>query len=159
MPFLWESDRVRVGSMAQAVVCIVMGSANDWPIMQGAAEMLARFHIPYEVTVSSAHRAPQRTAVLAHEAAQRGVQVHKAGARGAAGGGRVAVDAEAQATAALPEAEPEVGRGGVVVYTRDTVGDLTGAVRRKGVIAESEPGAGQPYAMQRPVVIGGVRPR
>ena len=61
--------------MAQAVVCIVMGSANDWPIMQGAAEMLARFHIPYEVTVSSAHRAPQRTAALAHEAAQRGVQV------------------------------------------------------------------------------------
>ena len=51
MPLLWERDRVRVGSMAQAVVCIVMGSANDWPIMQGAAEMLARFHIPYEVTV------------------------------------------------------------------------------------------------------------
>ena len=57
--------------MAQTVVCIVMGSANDWPIMQGAAEMLARFHISYEVTVSSAHRAPQRTAALAHEAAQR----------------------------------------------------------------------------------------
>jgi phosphoribosylaminoimidazole carboxylase PurE protein len=70
--------------MAQAVVCIVMGSANDWPIMQGAAEMLARFHIPYEVTVSSAHRAPQRTAALAHEAAQRGVQVLIAGAGGAA---------------------------------------------------------------------------
>ena len=70
--------------MAQAVVCIVMGSANDWPIMQGAAEMLARFHIPYEVAVSSAHRAPQRTAALAHEAAQRGVQVLIAGAGGAA---------------------------------------------------------------------------
>jgi phosphoribosylcarboxyaminoimidazole (NCAIR) mutase len=70
--------------MTQAVVCIVMGSANDWPIMQGAAEMLARFHIPYEVTVSSAHRAPQRTAALAHEAAQRGVQVLIAGAGGAA---------------------------------------------------------------------------
>jgi 5-(carboxyamino)imidazole ribonucleotide mutase len=70
--------------MTQAMVCIVMGSANDWPIMQGAAEMLARFHIPYEVTVSSAHRAPQRTATLAHEAAQRGVQVLIAGAGGAA---------------------------------------------------------------------------
>jgi phosphoribosylaminoimidazole carboxylase PurE protein len=70
--------------MAQAMVCIVMGSANDWPIMQGAAEMLARFHIPYEVTVSSAHRAPQRTAALAHEAAQRGVHVLIAGAGGAA---------------------------------------------------------------------------
>jgi len=52
--------------------------------MQGAAEMLARFHIPYEVAVSSAHRAPQRTAALAHEAAQRGVQVLIAGAGGAA---------------------------------------------------------------------------
>src|SRR5215475_7348865 len=79
-----ESNRVRVGSMAQAVVCIVMGSTNDWPIMQGAAEMLARFHVPYEVTVSSAHRSPQRTAALVHEAAQRGVQVLIAGAGGAA---------------------------------------------------------------------------
>lgn len=70
--------------MAQAVVCIVMGSANDWPIMRGVAEMLTRFHIPYEVTVSSAHRAPQRTATLAHEAAQRGIQVIVAGAGGAA---------------------------------------------------------------------------
>jgi len=70
--------------MAQAVVCLVMGSANDWPVMQGAAEMLTRFHIPYEVTVSSAHRAPQRTAALAHTAAQRGIQVIIAGAGGAA---------------------------------------------------------------------------
>src|SRR5438067_2224519 len=70
--------------MAQAVVCIVMGSANDWSIMQGAAEILARFDIPYEVTVSSAHRAPQRTAALAQEAGQRGVQVIIAGAGGAA---------------------------------------------------------------------------
>jgi phosphoribosylaminoimidazole carboxylase PurE protein len=70
--------------MVQAVVCIVMGSANDWPIMQGAADMLARLHIPYEVTVSSAHRAPQRTAALAREASQRGVQVIIAGAGGAA---------------------------------------------------------------------------
>jgi len=70
--------------MTQVMVSIVMGSANDWPIMQGAAEMLARFHIPYEVTVSSAHRAPQRTAALASEAAQRGVQVLIAGAGGAA---------------------------------------------------------------------------
>ena len=70
--------------MTQAVVCIVMGSASDWPIMQGAAEMLGRFRIPYEVTVSSAHRAPQRTAALAREAAQRGVCVIIAGAGGAA---------------------------------------------------------------------------
>jgi len=46
--------------------------------------MLRHFHIPYEVTVSSAHRAPQRTAALARQAAQRGVQVIIAGAGGAA---------------------------------------------------------------------------
>lgn len=70
--------------MTQVRVCIVMGSASDWPVMQGAAEMLSRFQVPYEVTVSSAHRAPQRTALLAREAAQRGVQVIIAGAGGAA---------------------------------------------------------------------------
>ena len=66
------------------MVCIVMGSANDWPIMQGAAELLTRLQVPYEVTVSSAHRAPQRTAELAQHAAARGIQVMIAGAGGAA---------------------------------------------------------------------------
>lgn len=70
--------------MAQAVVSIVMGSASDWPIMQGAADLLARLQVPYEVVVSSTHRAPQRTATLAREAAQRGIQVIIAGAGGAA---------------------------------------------------------------------------
>jgi phosphoribosylaminoimidazole carboxylase PurE protein len=46
--------------------------------------MLKQFQIAYEVTVSSAHRAPQRTAQLARQAAERGVQVIIAGAGGAA---------------------------------------------------------------------------
>ncbi len=70
--------------MVQALVHIVMGSASDWPIMQGAAEMLDQFQVPYEVTVSSAHRAPQRTAALSRRALRRGVQVIIAGAGGAA---------------------------------------------------------------------------
>lgn len=70
--------------MANALVCIVMGSASDWPIMQEATEMLTQFQVSYEVTVSSAHRAPQRTAALARQAAERGVQVSIAGAGGAA---------------------------------------------------------------------------
>lgn len=65
-------------------VCIVMGSASDWPVMQAAAELLERFQVAYEVTVSSAHRAPQRTAALARQAAARGIQVIIAGAGGAA---------------------------------------------------------------------------
>ena len=38
--------------MTQPVVIVVMGSASDWPIMQSAAEMLDRFQVPYEVTIS-----------------------------------------------------------------------------------------------------------
>lgn len=70
--------------MSSALVSIVMGSASDWPIMQGAAESLEQLQIAYEVTVSSAHRAPQRTAVLARQAAERGIRVIIAGAGGAA---------------------------------------------------------------------------
>ncbi len=61
-----------------------MGSASDWPVMQSAAEQLALLRISYEVTVSSAHRAPQRTSALARGAAERGVKVIIAGAGGAA---------------------------------------------------------------------------
>ena len=70
--------------MTQPVVTVVMGSASDWPIMQSAAEMLDRFQVPYEVTISSANRAPQRTGALARDAAGRGIKVIIAGAGGAA---------------------------------------------------------------------------
>jgi phosphoribosylaminoimidazole carboxylase PurE protein len=70
--------------MSTALVSIVMGSTSDWPIMQGAAELLEHLLVPYEVTVSSAHRAPQRTAALARQAAERGIKVIVAGAGGAA---------------------------------------------------------------------------
>ena len=70
--------------MTQPVVIVVMGSASDWPIMQSAAEMLDRFRVPYEVTISSAHRAPQRTGALARHAAERGIKAIIAGAGGAA---------------------------------------------------------------------------
>jgi phosphoribosylaminoimidazole carboxylase PurE protein len=52
--------------------------------MQAAAELLERFQVAYEVTISSAHRAPQRTASLARQAAARGIKVIIAGAGWAA---------------------------------------------------------------------------
>jgi len=70
--------------MPSPLVSIVMGSASDWPVMQAAAELLERFQVPYEVTISSAHRAPQRTAALARQAAARGIKVIIAGAGWAA---------------------------------------------------------------------------
>ncbi|MBP1685484.1 MAG: hypothetical protein H6Q33_1627 [Deltaproteobacteria bacterium] len=61
-------------------VGILMGSDSDWEVMAAAATRLDAFGIPYEVTVTSAHRAPQRTAAYASSARERGLQVLIAGA-------------------------------------------------------------------------------
>jgi phosphoribosylaminoimidazole carboxylase PurE protein len=70
--------------MKKPLVGIVMGSASDRPIMEEAGGILERFGIPYEMTVASAHRSPERTKEYARSAHQRGLQVIIAGAGGAA---------------------------------------------------------------------------
>lgn len=65
-------------------VVIVMGSASDATVMEGAVEALKELEIPHEVRVLSAHRTPDDTMRFAREAASRGVQVLIAGAGGAA---------------------------------------------------------------------------
>jgi 5-(carboxyamino)imidazole ribonucleotide mutase len=65
-------------------VGVIMGSDSDWPVMQAAAEALAEFDVPYEVSVVSAHRTPQRMLEYARTAADRGLRVIIAGAGGAA---------------------------------------------------------------------------
>lgn len=67
-----------------ARVGIVMGSQSDLPVMQGAADSLNEFGVPYEITVVSAHRTPVRMLEYAQQAAGRGIQVIIAGAGGAA---------------------------------------------------------------------------
>jgi phosphoribosylaminoimidazole carboxylase PurE protein len=52
--------------------------------MEEAAKILTEFQVPYEITVSSAHRSPDRTAEFARRAERRGVEVIIAGAGGAA---------------------------------------------------------------------------
>ena len=66
------------------LVAIVMGSDSDLPVMEEAARVLAEFQVPYEMTVSSAHRSPERTAEYSRKAAGRGIEVIIAGAGGAA---------------------------------------------------------------------------
>jgi 5-(carboxyamino)imidazole ribonucleotide mutase len=66
------------------LVAILMGSDSDFPVMEEAAKILAEFQVPYEITVSSAHRSPDRTAEFARRAERRGVEVIIAGAGGAA---------------------------------------------------------------------------
>jgi 5-(carboxyamino)imidazole ribonucleotide mutase len=65
-------------------VAVVMGSASDADIMDGAVQALAEFAVPVEVRVLSAHRTPDDTLAFARGAADRGVKVLIAGAGGAA---------------------------------------------------------------------------
>lgn len=66
------------------LVSIIMGSDSDFPIMRQAAEMLFYFEIPFEITVVSAHRTPERMFEFAKGAHIRGIKVIIAGAGGAA---------------------------------------------------------------------------
>lgn len=61
-----------------------MGSDSDLPVMQQAAEMLRQFDIPYEMSIVSAHRTPERMVEFAKKAHLRGLRVIIAGAGGAA---------------------------------------------------------------------------
>lgn len=65
-------------------VSIIMGSDSDLPVMKQAADLLASFDIPFEITLVSAHRTPERLFSFAKEAHIRGVKVIIAGAGGAA---------------------------------------------------------------------------
>ena len=70
--------------MSKPIVGILMGSDSDLPIMEEAAKILKEFGIPYEITISSAHRSPKRTSDYAKSAAERGIKVIIAGAGSAA---------------------------------------------------------------------------
>ena len=66
------------------MISIIMGSDSDLPIMRQAADVLKEFGIPFELTVVSAHRTPERMFTFAKNAHTRGVKVIIAGAGGAA---------------------------------------------------------------------------
>ena len=66
------------------MVSIIMGSDSDLPVMRQAADILKVFEIPFEVTIVSAHRTPERMFSFAKQAHQRGIKVIIAGAGGAA---------------------------------------------------------------------------
>ncbi|MDP2453412.1 MULTISPECIES: 5-(carboxyamino)imidazole ribonucleotide mutase [unclassified Kaistella] len=66
------------------MVGIIMGSQSDLAIMEQAADFLKSLEIPYELTVVSAHRTPERMFEYAKSAKSRGLKVLIAGAGGAA---------------------------------------------------------------------------
>ena len=66
------------------LVGIIMGTDSDLPVMQDAAKILDQFSVPYELTIASAHRSPDRLSDYAKTAAQRGLKLIIAGAGGSA---------------------------------------------------------------------------
>ena len=70
--------------MSSPLVSIIMGSDSDLPIMKQASEILAHFGIPFEITIVSAHRTPERMFEFAKNAHKRNIKVVIAGAGGAA---------------------------------------------------------------------------
>jgi 5-(carboxyamino)imidazole ribonucleotide mutase len=65
-------------------VGIIMGSTSDLKVMREAADILEEFGIPFEITIVSAHRTPDRLMEYASSAVSRGLKVVIAGAGGAA---------------------------------------------------------------------------
>jgi len=61
-------------------VLIIMGSDSDAEVMSQAAAALDEVGIPYEFTVASAHRSPERTKRVVTEADANGAAVFIAGA-------------------------------------------------------------------------------
>lgn len=70
--------------MSKPLVSIIMGSSNDWEIMQLAAQQLKEFGVGYAARVISAHRSPDLLLDYIEEMHQQGVQCFIAGAGGAA---------------------------------------------------------------------------
>ena len=66
------------------MIKIIMGSRSDLETMREAVDTAKEFGVPYEVTVVSAHRTPERMVRYAKSAAGRGIKVIIAGAGGAA---------------------------------------------------------------------------
>lgn len=71
-----ESRPPRVG--------IVMGSDSDLPVMMEVVSVLKKFDVPYEMTIASAHRTPEKAARFAATAREKGMGVIIAGAGHAA---------------------------------------------------------------------------
>ncbi len=70
--------------MSAPLVGIIMGSDSDLEVMSAAAKTLEEFDVPYEITVVSAHRTPERMFTYAKEAKGKGLKIIIAGAGGAA---------------------------------------------------------------------------
>lgn len=70
--------------MLKPKVAVVLGSNSDYPILQDLVKLFEEFEIAFEITISSAHRSPDRTHRYAATLEERGIQIVIACAGGAA---------------------------------------------------------------------------
>lgn len=70
--------------MQNPVIGIIMGSTSDLKVMREAAAFLEEMELPFELTIVSAHRTPERLMEYGTTAVERGLKVIIAGAGGAA---------------------------------------------------------------------------
>ena len=56
-------------------VSIIMGSTNDYSVMEQAAKFLNEMEIPFEINALSAHRTPKEVEAFATNAQERGIEV------------------------------------------------------------------------------------
>jgi 5-(carboxyamino)imidazole ribonucleotide mutase len=56
-------------------VAVLLGSKNDEQLMAGCTDYLAKFGIPHDLRVSSAHRQPEQTAAFVKSAEAEGYAV------------------------------------------------------------------------------------
>jgi phosphoribosylaminoimidazole carboxylase PurE protein len=68
----------------KSLVGIIVGSDSDLPLIQEATSVLDELGIPYEVTIGSAHRTPERVTEYVSSASDRGIKVIIAAAGGSA---------------------------------------------------------------------------
>lgn len=79
-----EDESLIPGTSKTPLVGVIMGSDSDLPVMSAGCNILKKFGVPFEVTIVSAHRTPQRMAKYAIDAPKRGLKCIIAGAGGAA---------------------------------------------------------------------------
>ncbi|MBK6319640.1 MAG: 5-(carboxyamino)imidazole ribonucleotide mutase [Dehalococcoidia bacterium] len=70
--------------MANPLVAILMGSANDEPLLEPTKKVLDELGVPYVVRAMSAHRTPDRVREFAKRAESDGLEVLICAAGGAA---------------------------------------------------------------------------
>ena len=149
-------------------VAVVMGSASDALVMEGAVEALREFGIPVEVRVLSAHRTPDDALEFARSAAGKGFQVVIAGAGGAAHLAGVLAAATALPVIGVPIAVGDLGGidsllamvqmpKGVPVATVAVNGARNAGLLAVRIMALSNPDLAAAYARSREELAAQVR--